>query len=108
MVSNPQLYIYSLLFLSVSVRGDTNRFPNIGSTPEVAKKLRTHKNGKLLTQKGSDGKDYPPFNTFGIPILGHRPGVDPAKLFAFGDPRGNQDWVSNYFKYDESYSTSLI
>jgi peroxidase len=64
-----------------------------GSNPEIAKKLRTLKNGKLLTQKGPDGKDYPPYNTFGVPILGHRPGVDPTKLFAFGDPRGNQDWL---------------
>jgi peroxidase len=82
------------IYINFIPRSNINRFPYIGSNPEIAKKLRTLKNGKLLTQKGPDGKDYPPYNTFGVPILGHRPGVDPTKLFAFGDPRGNQDWVS--------------
>jgi peroxidase len=61
-----------------------------GSTPEVARKLRTFKSGKMLTQLGPDGKEYPPYNTEGVQMFGHR---DPSKIFMFGDPRGNQDWL---------------
>lgn len=63
--------------------------PLYGSKPEVTVQLRTFKNGKLITQIGPDGWEYPPFNTFNLTMIGSR---NQANLFASGDPRGNQDW----------------
>ena len=68
-----------------------------GSTPEVAQKLRSHVRGKLLTQEkvargSSHQASYLPFNTMNVPIL-TRPDIDPASLFAGGDPRTNEDWI---------------
>lgn len=56
-----------------------------GSTADVARKLRTFNGGKMLTQRGPDGREYPPYNTEGVKMFGHR---DPSKIFMFGDPRG--------------------
>ncbi|KAK8073414.1 Alpha-dioxygenase 1 [Apiospora phragmitis] len=68
-----------------------------GSTPDVANALRSHKGGKLLTQevqaRGTGGKaSYLPYNSMNVSTR-TRPGVDPAKLFAGGDPRTNEDWM---------------
>ncbi|KAK1765407.1 heme peroxidase [Phialemonium atrogriseum] len=68
-----------------------------GSTEEVAKRLRSFKGGKLLEQmlttRGAKvPRAYLPFNTMGVPTR-TRPGVDPTKLFAGGDPRTNEDWI---------------
>ncbi|KAK8102082.1 heme peroxidase [Apiospora sp. TS-2023a] len=68
-----------------------------GSTPDVANKLRSHKGGKLLTQevqaRGTSGKSsYLPYNKMNVDTR-TRPGVDPTKLFAGGDPRTNEDWM---------------
>lgn len=69
-----------------------------GSTLDVANKLRTFSSGKLLTQelqtRGRKIKaSYLPFNTMDVPTR-TRPGVDPSKLFAGGDPRTNEDWMA--------------
>lgn len=68
-----------------------------GSTAEVAKKLRSFKQGKLLTQelKTRGNKklgSYLPFNSMNVPTR-TRPGVNAKSLFAGGDPRTNEDWV---------------
>jgi len=68
-----------------------------GSTPEVARKLRSYVGGKLLTQeklvRGAKHKrSYLPFNTMNVPAR-TRPGIDPATLFAGGDVRTNEDWI---------------
>ena len=68
-----------------------------GSTREVARKLRSFTGGKLLTQEhlasGSKTKaSYLPFNSMGVPTR-TKPSVDPATLFAGGDPRTNEDWI---------------
>ncbi|KAI0437232.1 heme peroxidase, partial [Xylaria telfairii] len=71
-----------------------------GSTPDVAKALRSYKNGKLLTQEvqapGTSSKaSYLPFNSKGGPEVptNTRPGVSVEDLFAGGDPRTNEDWL---------------
>jgi peroxidase len=68
-----------------------------GSTTEVARKLRSFKGGKLLTQelktRGAKAKgSYLPFNTMNVPTR-TRPGVPTEQLFAGGDPRTNEDWI---------------
>jgi cytochrome P450 len=68
-----------------------------GSTTEVARALRSFKDGKLLTQdlktRGAKAKwSYLPFNTMNVPTR-TRPGVPVEQLFAGGDPRTNEDWV---------------
>lgn len=68
-----------------------------GSTPDVANALRSHKNGKLLTQeiqaRGTKKKaSYLPFNSMNVPTR-TRPGLDSKNLFAGGDPRTNEDWM---------------
>ncbi|RBR19816.1 hypothetical protein FVER53590_25111 [Fusarium verticillioides] len=68
-----------------------------GSSSEVANRLRSKVDGKLLTQEvqspGTKAKaSYLPYNTMGVPT-NTRPGVDPEKLFAGGDPRTNEDWL---------------
>ncbi|KAF5497051.1 Peroxidase [Colletotrichum siamense] len=68
-----------------------------GSTPQVAMKLRSFKDGKLLTQKvkaqgTKKAASYLPFNSMGVPVQ-TRPGVSPETLFAGGDPRTNEDWI---------------
>ena len=68
-----------------------------GSTPDVAKALRSHINGKLLTQevqaRGTKKRaSYLPFNSMNVPTR-TRPGVDSKMLFAGGDPRTNEDWM---------------
>jgi peroxidase len=68
-----------------------------GSTEEVAKKLRSFKGGKMLTQEihapGTKGSaSYLPYNTMDVPTR-TRPGVKPENLFAGGDPRTNEDWI---------------
>ncbi|KAF5985647.1 hypothetical protein FCOIX_2001 [Fusarium coicis] len=68
-----------------------------GSSTNVADRLRSKIDGKLLTQElqspGTKAKaSYLPFNTMGVPT-NTRPGVDPEKLFAGGDPRTNEDWL---------------
>ncbi len=68
-----------------------------GSTRSVALSLRTMKGGKLRAQQ-VNGTAYLPFdadavlNGPAVPVRGP-PGVDPATLFAGGDPRTNEDWV---------------
>ena len=56
-----------------------------GSTPDVANLLRSHQDGKLLTQEvqapGTKSKaSYLPFNTMHVPT-NTRPGVDDDTLF---------------------------
>ncbi|KAK2005977.1 heme peroxidase [Colletotrichum eremochloae] len=68
-----------------------------GSTHEVAMKLRSCKDGKLLTQEvpaqgTKKAASYLPFNSMGVPVQ-TRPGVSPEALFAGGDPRTNEDWI---------------
>ena len=68
-----------------------------GSTPEVAKALRSFQNGKLLTQElktagRSTYSSYLPFNSMKVP-MNTRPGIDAKTLFAGGDPRTNEDWL---------------
>ncbi|PNY19822.1 Uncharacterized protein TCAP_07465, partial [Tolypocladium capitatum] len=68
-----------------------------GSTPDVAIALRSHTNGKLLTQeiqaRGTKAKaSYLPFNSMKVPTR-TRPGMPPESLFAGGDPRTNEDWM---------------
>lgn len=68
-----------------------------GSTPDVANLLRSHQDGKLLTQEvqapGTKSKaSYLPFNTMHVPT-NTRPGVDDESLFGGGDPRTNEDWL---------------
>jgi peroxidase len=54
--------------------------------------LRSHKDGKLKSQRGKDGFDYLPFNVDNLPVRS-RPGVDPTKLFLGGDVRTNEDYI---------------
>jgi len=61
-----------------------------GTSKEVCDKLRTFKNGRLKTQIGPDGGEFPPYNTIGLNMVGPAP---PHKLFAAGDERVNQDWL---------------
>ncbi|KAF5602854.1 uncharacterized protein FSUBG_7494 [Fusarium subglutinans] len=68
-----------------------------GSSSDVAHRLRSKVDGKLLTQEvqptGTRSKaSYLPFNTMGIPT-NTRPGVEPEEIFAGGDPRTNEDWL---------------
>ncbi|EXA32966.1 hypothetical protein FOVG_15776 [Fusarium oxysporum f. sp. pisi HDV247] len=68
-----------------------------GSTTDVAHRLRSKVDGKLLTQEvqspGTRAKaSYLPFNTMGVPT-NTRPGVEPEGLFVGGDPRTNEDWL---------------
>jgi len=63
--------------------------PIYGNTKEVCDKLRSFQGGKLKTQKGADGGDYPPFNTMGLPMNGFGNLED---MLAGGDARTNQDW----------------
>ncbi|KAF5553649.1 hypothetical protein FMEXI_2298 [Fusarium mexicanum] len=68
-----------------------------GSASDVAQRLRSKVDGKLLTQEvqppGTRSKaSYLPFNTMGVPT-NTRPGVEPEELFAGGDPRTNEDWL---------------
>ncbi|KAF5655128.1 ankyrin protein [Fusarium sp. NRRL 25303] len=68
-----------------------------GSNIDVAHRLRSKVDGKLLTQEvqppGTRAKaSYLPFNTIGVPT-NTRPGVKPEELFAGGDPRTNEDWL---------------
>lgn len=68
-----------------------------GSTPEVARALRSFKGGKLLTQElktrgSSTYASYLPFNSMNVPMR-TRPDVDAKTLFAGGDPRTNEDWL---------------
>ncbi|KAF5720968.1 hypothetical protein FMUND_3871 [Fusarium mundagurra] len=68
-----------------------------GSTSDVADRLRSKIDGKLLTQEvkpsGTREKaSYLPFNTMGVPT-NTRPGVKHEDLFAGGDPRTNEDWL---------------
>lgn len=68
-----------------------------GSTSEVAKALRSFKDGKLLTQELKPASQtryasYLPFNSMNVPMRS-RPGIDPTTLFAGGDPRTNEDWL---------------
>jgi hypothetical protein len=68
-----------------------------GSAEDVASRLRSFKSGKLLEQtlitRGTKSPgSYLPFNTMDVPTR-TRPGVDPTKLFAGGDPRTNEDWI---------------
>ncbi|KAL1876874.1 hypothetical protein VTK73DRAFT_9104 [Phialemonium thermophilum] len=68
-----------------------------GSTEDVGRRLRSFHGGKLLVQnwraRGAARKaPYLPFNTMSVPTR-TRPGVDPAQLFAGGDPRTNEDWI---------------
>ena len=61
-----------------------------GTDQVTGRKLRLGKQGKMLTQIGPDGGEYPPFNTLGLNMIAN---ANHSKLFATGDPRGNQDWV---------------
>jgi peroxidase len=61
-----------------------------GTDEKMGRKLRVGKQGKMLTQIGPDGGEYPPFNTLGLHMIGN---ANQSKLFATGDPRGNQDWL---------------
>lgn len=63
-----------------------------GSTPEVLDALRSHKDGKLKSQRGKDGFEYLPFNTENMPVR-TRPGIDPKTLFLGGDVRTNEDYI---------------
>ncbi|KAF4952934.1 hypothetical protein FGADI_6367 [Fusarium gaditjirri] len=68
-----------------------------GSNSDVAHRLRSKIDGKLLTQEiqppgTKETASYLPFNTLGVPI-NTRPGVKPEELFAGGDPRTNEDWL---------------
>ncbi|KJR82079.1 uncharacterized protein SPSK_02952 [Sporothrix schenckii 1099-18] len=73
-----------------------------GSTRSVGEALRTKQGGRLKTQevlggttwKAPESKktSYLPFDTIGVPVRSP-PGMDPASLFAGGDPRTNEDWV---------------
>ncbi|KAF5710387.1 hypothetical protein FGLOB1_5501 [Fusarium globosum] len=68
-----------------------------GSNADVAHRLRSRTDGKLLTQEvqppGTRAKaSYLPFNTVGV-ATNTRPGVKPEELFAGGDPRTNEDWL---------------
>jgi len=68
-----------------------------GSTPEVARALRSFTGGKLLTQElrtrgQSTYASYLPFNSMNVPMR-TKPKVDPKTLFAGGDPRTNEDWL---------------
>ncbi|CAK7199907.1 hypothetical protein SEUCBS139899_002594 [Sporothrix eucalyptigena] len=73
-----------------------------GSTRSVGEALRTKQGGRLKTQEVLGGTkwnapekkitSYLPFDTMGVPVRSP-PGMDPAKLFAGGDPRTNEDWV---------------
>ncbi|KAJ0146635.1 ZEB2-regulated ABC transporter 1 [Fusarium oxysporum f. sp. albedinis] len=68
-----------------------------GSTTDIAHRLRSKVDGKLLMQEiqspGTRAKaSYLPFNSMGVPT-NTRPGVEPEGLFAGGDPRTNEDWL---------------
>lgn len=68
-----------------------------GSTRDVATKLRSFQEGKLLTHEvqargTKKAASYLPFNSMDVPTR-TRPGVDPESLFAGGDPRTNEDWI---------------
>ncbi|KAF4331798.1 peroxidase [Fusarium beomiforme] len=68
-----------------------------GSIDEVALRLRSRIDGKLLTQEvqtpGTKARSsYLPFNDMEIPTNA-RPGVKAEDLFAGGDPRTNEDWL---------------
>lgn len=68
-----------------------------GSTPDVALKLRSKVDGKLLTQEvrapGTKASaSYLPFNTMNV-STNTRPNVRVEDLFAGGDPRTNEDWL---------------
>ncbi|SCO90187.1 uncharacterized protein FRV6_14315 [Fusarium oxysporum] len=68
-----------------------------GSTTDIAYRIRSKVDGKLLTQEvqspGTRAKaSYLPFNPMGVPT-NTRPGVEPEGLFAGGDPRTNEDWL---------------
>lgn len=68
-----------------------------GSTPEIARALRSFSGGKLLTQevqaRGTKSKAaYLPWNSMRVPTR-TRPGVAPEDLFAGGDSRTNEDWM---------------
>lgn len=73
-----------------------------GSSDDVARKLRAFEGGRMRAQslvtRGRDSAaEYLPFNRPGsadhdVPTRGH-PHVDPAALFAGGDPRTNEDWA---------------
>lgn len=67
--------------------------PIYGNSEEINKKLRTMSGGKLLTQKGPDGGDYPPYNSMGLPMNAYKHQSMGRQLFAAGDPRSNQDWL---------------
>jgi hypothetical protein len=60
-----------------------------GTSKETCDKLRSFKNGRLLSQIGPDGREYPPFNTMGLNMVGPRN----QSIFAAGDERVNQDWL---------------
>ncbi|KAH6980144.1 heme peroxidase [Fusarium venenatum] len=68
-----------------------------GSTSDVALRLRSKVDGKLLTQEvqtpGTKASaSYLPFNTMNV-STNTRPGVKVEDLFAGGDPRTNEDWL---------------
>lgn len=68
-----------------------------GSTTDIAHRLRSKVDGKLLMQEvqspGTRAKASSlPFNSMGVPT-NTRPGVEPEGLFAGGDPRTNEDWL---------------
>ncbi|KAJ4113124.1 hypothetical protein NW760_014231 [Fusarium oxysporum] len=68
-----------------------------GSTTDIAHRIRSKVDGKLLTQEvqspGTRAKaSYLPFNTIGVPT-NTRLGVEPEGLFAGGDPHTNEDWL---------------
>jgi len=67
--------------------------PIYGNSVEVNQKLRSLSGGKLLTQKGPDGGDYPPYNSAGLPMNAYKHQRQHQQLFVAGDPRSNQDWL---------------
>ncbi|KLO96711.1 uncharacterized protein LW93_10091 [Fusarium fujikuroi] len=68
-----------------------------GSNADVAHRLRSKVDGKLLTQEAQPPGNRAsasnlPSSTVGVPT-NTRPGVKPEELFAGGDPRTNEDWL---------------
>ncbi|QGI69678.1 hypothetical protein CEK26_002010 [Fusarium fujikuroi] len=68
-----------------------------GSNADVAHRLRSKVDAKLLTQEAQPPGNRAsasnlPSNTVGVPT-NTRPGVKPEELFAGGDPRTNEDWL---------------
>ncbi|EEH35462.2 hypothetical protein PAAG_06509 [Paracoccidioides lutzii Pb01] len=68
-----------------------------GSTSDVARAVRSYKDGKLLTQEVKAGNmslatSYLPFNSWNVSMR-TTPGLDPTTLFTGGDPRTNEDWL---------------